>query len=154
MLELERAAAGDFLRLASVDRIRIGTAAGKSDGKDKFLRFLLVRKAVSYTHLTITEAGSAARFTNTYTPSQTGSLTVSKQVVGDGADLQKEFTFTAVINGETEIFVLKHGESKTFSDLPVGTTYTITETDCTAQAYVRYLYYRPRPARLLFPACL
>ena len=84
---------------------------------------------------TITEAGSAARFTNTYTPSQTGSLTVSKQVVGDGADLQKEFTFTAVINGETEIFVLKHGESKTFSDLPVGTTYTITETDCTAQGY-------------------
>ena len=37
--------------------------------------------------------------------------------------------------GETEIFVLKHGESKTFSDLPVGTTYTITETDCTAQGY-------------------
>ena len=84
---------------------------------------------------TITEAGSAARFTNTYTPSQTGSLTVSKEVRGDGADLQKEFTFTAVINGETETFVLKHGESQIFPDLSFGTTYTITETDCTAQGY-------------------
>ena len=84
---------------------------------------------------TITEAGSAARFTNTYTPSQTGSLTVSKEVRGGGADLQNEFIFTAVINGRTETFVLKHGESKTFSDLPVGTTYTITETDCTAEGY-------------------
>ncbi|MFQ9797870.1 MAG: DUF5979 domain-containing protein [Clostridia bacterium] len=75
-------------------------------------------------------------FTNTYTPSQTGSLTVSKgSRRADGADLQKEFTFTAVINGETETFVLKHGESKTFSDLPVGTTYTITETDYTAEGY-------------------
>ncbi len=84
---------------------------------------------------TITEAGGAARFTNTYTPSQTGSLTVSKQVVGDGEDLQKEFTFTAVINGQMETFVLKHGDSKTFPDLPVGTTYTITETDYTVQGY-------------------
>ena len=31
--------------------------------------------------------------------------------------------------------MLKHGDSKTFSDLPVGTTYTITETDCTAEGY-------------------
>ncbi len=56
---------------------------------------------------TITEEGCTALFTNTYAPSQTGSLTVSKEVRGDGADLQKEFTFTAVINGQTETFVLK-----------------------------------------------
>ena len=48
---------------------------------------------------TITEDGCAAVFTNTYARSQTGSLTVSKEVTGTGADLQKEFTFTAVING-------------------------------------------------------
>ena len=88
---------------------------------------------------TITEIGSAAVFTNTYTPSQTGSLTVSKEIVDaspDGsADIAKEFTFTAVIGGKTETFVLKHGESKTFPDLPVGTTYTITETDYTAEGY-------------------
>ena len=84
---------------------------------------------------TITEEGCAALFTNTYIPGQTGSLTVSKEVKGTGADLQKEFAFTAVIDGQTETFALKHGESKTFSNLPVGTQYVITETDYTAEGY-------------------
>ena len=84
---------------------------------------------------TITEDGCAAVFTNTYARSQTGSLTVSKEVTGTGADLQKEFTFTAVINGQTETFVLKHGESKTFFGLPVAATYTVTEADYTAEGY-------------------
>ena len=44
VLEREGAAAGDFLRLASVDGVGIGAAAGKGNGKDKFLRFLLVRE--------------------------------------------------------------------------------------------------------------
>lgn len=39
---------------------------------------------------TITEAGSAAYFVNTYAPLRTGSLTVSKEVRGEGADLQKD----------------------------------------------------------------
>lgn len=34
-----------------------------------------------------------------------------------------------------ETFVLKHGESHTFPDLPVGAEYTVTETDCTAEGY-------------------
>ncbi|MFQ9798487.1 MAG: DUF5979 domain-containing protein [Clostridia bacterium] len=68
----------------------------------------------------ITQAGSTARFTNLYAPGQTetGSLTVSK-VKGEGADLQMEYAFTAVIGGQREAFILKHGESKTFPDLPV-----------------------------------
>lgn len=85
---------------------------------------------------TITEAGSTAHFVNTYAPEKTGSLTVSKEVRGDGADLHKEFTFTAVTGGQTHTFTLKHGESHTFPDLPVGTEYTITETDYTADGYV------------------
>ena len=89
---------------------------------------------------TITETGSAALFTNTYAPGQTGSLTVSKEVVDaspDGsADINKEFTFTAIIGGQTHTFTLKHGESKTFPDLPVGTEYIVTETDYTADGYV------------------
>ena len=85
---------------------------------------------------TITKEGCTALFTNTYTPSQTGSLTVTKEVLGDGADLQKEFTFTAVINGRSEPFVLKPGESKTFPALPVGIEYTITEGDYTAEGYI------------------
>jgi pilin isopeptide linkage protein len=88
---------------------------------------------------TITEIGSTAQFTNTYTPGKTGSLTVSKEIVDaslDGAaDISKEFIFTAVIGGKAETFVLKHGESKTFSDLPMGTEYTVTETDYTAEGY-------------------
>ena len=88
---------------------------------------------------TIIKEGCTALFTNTYAPSQTGSLTVSKEVVDaspDGsADFDKEFTFTAEINGQTETFVLKPGESHTFPDLPVGTKYTITETDDTAEDY-------------------
>ncbi len=84
---------------------------------------------------TITETGSAAYFVNTYSPDPVGSLTVSKEVIGEGADLQKEFIFTAVINGETETFALKHGERQTYSYLPMGTTYIITETDYTAEGY-------------------
>ena len=85
---------------------------------------------------TIIEAGSAAYFVNTYAPEKTGSLTVSKEVTGDGADLHKEFTFTAIIGGQTHTFTLRHGESYTFPDLPVGTEYTITETDYTADGYI------------------
>ncbi len=90
---------------------------------------------------TITETGSAALFTNTYAPGQTGSLTVSKEVVEpqartEDADINKEFTFTAIIGGQTHTFTLKHGESKTFPDLPVGTEYIVTETDYTADGYV------------------
>ena len=84
----------------------------------------------------ITEDGCAAVFKNTYDPNLIGSLTVTKEVAGAGANLQKEFSFTAVINGKTETFVLKHGESKIFPNLPVGTEYTITETDYTTNGYV------------------
>ncbi len=89
-------------------------------------------------HGNISEQGAAAVFVNTYDPDQieTGSLTVSKEVLGDGADLNKEFTFTITLNGKTETFTLKHGESKTFPGLPIGTAYTVTETDYTADGYV------------------
>lgn len=86
----------------------------------------------------ITEEGCTAEFINTYDPSAfpTGSLTVSKQVVGNGADLNKEFTFTAIVGGEEISFTLKHGESYTFPDLPIGTEYTITETEYTQDGYI------------------
>lgn len=86
-----------------------------------------------------TEDGNVVSFVNTYDPSTlppTGSLTVSKEVQGQGADLNKEFTFTAVIGGVTHTFSLKHGESHTFPDLPVGTAYTVTETEYTDEGYI------------------
>ena len=76
-----------------------------------------------------------ADFVNTHDPvkdpEKTGSLTISKEVVGEGADLNKEFTFTAVIDGQEVSFTLKNGETYTFPDLPVGTEYTVTETEYT-----------------------
>ena len=89
----------------------------------------------------ITEEGCVAAFVNTYDSENqpdkpTGSLTVSKEVIGDGADLNKEFTFTAVIDGQEISFTLKHGETHTFPDLPIGTEYTITETEYTQDGYI------------------
>ena len=88
----------------------------------------------------ITEEGCVADFVNTHDPvkdpEKTGSLTISKEVVGEGADLNKEFTFTAVIDGQEVSFTLKNGETYTFPDLPVGTEYTVTETEYTEDGYI------------------
>ena len=86
--------------------------------------------------------------TNTHTPESepepaTGSLKVSKTVVGNDGDTSKEFHFTVTLsdtslsdtygdmtfeNGVAS-FALKHGESKTASGLPAGIRYTVTESD-------------------------
>ncbi len=74
---------------------------------------------------------------------ETGSLTVSKTVSGDGASNTKEFTFTVsladarisgVYGGMTfengvATFTLKDGESKTASNLPAGVDYAVVESD-------------------------
>ncbi len=72
----------------------------------------------------------------------TGDLVVTKTVAGEGADQNKEFSFTVTLsdtsitgtygdmkftNG-TAFFYLKHGESITISRLPAGTTYAVTES--------------------------
>lgn len=72
---------------------------------------------------------------------ETGSLTVSKTVTGEESG-DKEFTFTVTL-GDSSItgqygemifqdgvasFPLKHGESKTATSLPHGTSYTVTES--------------------------
>ena len=90
------------------------------------------------TNSTIPANGTAiVAFTNTY---KTGSLTVSK-TVAEGGNPNVEFTFNVVlsdntingrygdmdfVNGVAEI-TLKHGESKTASELPNGVTYFIGE---------------------------
>ena len=82
----------------------------------------------------VPEQGVTASFTNTYAPEH-GSLAVTKTVTGEGAGLDKEFTFTAVIGDSTETFTLKHGQTKTFGGIPLGTDYTVTEEDYTAGFY-------------------
>ena len=89
-------------------------------------------------------------FTNTYR--QTGSLTITKNTVGDLADKTKDFTFTITFIksgtessgitsytgkieneaiecaiGEVTSFELHDGESIVFKELPVGTRYVVTE---------------------------
>lgn len=109
-----------------------------------------------------TEADGAAKsdsFVNTYSA---GTLAVTKTVTGNMGDRDKEFnvkvTFTApegktvgeaiayMDGGQTltipggwtgtkEVTVtLKHDETVTFTNLPYGVTYTVTEDDYTAEA--------------------
>lgn len=82
--------------------------------------------------------------------SELGSLTVSKTVTGNGGEQQKDFHFTVTLNdksidgsygdmtfedGKAE-FTLKHGQSKSASDLPVGTGYTVVEAEANRNGYV------------------
>lgn len=67
-----------------------------------------------------------------------GSLTVTKAKRDGGPDLTGSYTFTVVFSNVgghdlegrdvTETFTLSQGESKTFTGIPEGTTYTVTET--------------------------
>ena len=60
---------------------------------------------------------------------KTGSLTVTKTVENNkklGPEAE-EYTFSLTIDGQTQSFKLKDGESKTFENLPYGTTYTLLE---------------------------
>ncbi|WP_308780451.1 DUF5979 domain-containing protein [uncultured Clostridium sp.] len=72
-----------------------------------------------------------------------GDLIVSKTVLGDNIDTNKEFTFTVTLSDNTvngtygdmefingvSTFKLKHNESKQAVSLPKGITYTVTESD-------------------------
>lgn len=90
--------------------------------------------------------GTTVKFTNTYTLQKLESITITKVVTGAFGERGKDFTFKVEPkdeNGKTatgvshsnlnngtslESFTLKHGESVTLYEIPVGTTITITET--------------------------
>ena len=86
----------------------------------------------------ITEKLAVAAFTNTRL---TSGLKVTKTVVGDYIDAQKQFTIMVELNDAATngvygdmtftngvaIFELAHAASKTATGLPVGITYTVTE---------------------------
>jgi len=85
----------------------------------------------------ITQSEALASFRNTYTDEteKNGSLIITKNVLGTGADTKKEFNFRAVIGEDKYTFKLKHGEGKIFDNIPSGTPYTVTEDDYTAEGY-------------------
>ncbi len=92
-----------------------------------------------------------AAFTNTKLPISTGSLTISKTVNGEGADLTKKFIFTVTFIGASDAYPytgaatgtissgntisLANGEAITITGLPIGTQYTVTEADYTGAGY-------------------
>ena len=104
------------------------------------------------------QGGATAEFINTYYGS-TGMLTVTKEVTGSLADIDREFSFTVTfrdsagnaddgsypyqINGVdagtsvngTVTFKLKHDDVAVFSDLPEGVTYTVVEDDANTDGY-------------------
>lgn len=83
------------------------------------------------------EVTTAAELTDnanvTITNRELLDLTVEKKVEGVTKETDKAFKFTVVYKtpgsaeSVTEEFTLKDGQSKTFADLPCGTTYTVTE---------------------------
>lgn len=101
-----------------------------------------------------------ANITNSYTA---GGLTVTKKVSGYGGDREQEFAFTVTFtnpddtkafanaikvsgdsgdsveqDGDTYTFKLKHGQSVSFTNVPKGIAYTVTETP--ADEYTTKIY--------------
>jgi|GEM_PF-3278138 len=80
----------------------------------------------------IAATGSTAAYINTCAV-QKGKLLIEKQVTNAGgsdpdtAQLQREFTFHAVIDSTETTFTLKAGQVKLFTGLSLDATYTVTE---------------------------
>ena len=102
-------------------------------------------------HITATTNPGTAplfTFTNQYTP-RPGSLSVTKVVTGEDADLSKSFNFTVTLedasisgtygdmtfNGGVAQFSLTNGQTMTATGLPAHTPYTVTEADYSADFY-------------------
>ena len=101
-------------------------------------------------------ADKVTGLTNTY---GAGSLTVTKNLTGNMADLNKSFEVTVVLTAPTGktvtgpiqygsntiaggwigtkqiVFNLKNGESAQIQGIPDGVTYTVTETDYSGEGY-------------------
>ncbi len=93
-----------------------------------------VATVLQYSGLIIANKEIVCPFLNYCRPeAETGSLTVRKEVTGEGADPNDVFGFEVVFSGEgapeTQTFTLRAGESRTFSDIPVGVSYSVRETD-------------------------
>jgi hypothetical protein len=68
-----------------------------------------------------------------------GTLAVSKEVKGAGADKGAEFTFIVTFEGEgapesPQTITLKHGQTWHSVEIPHGTVYTVTEVDAVGYA--------------------
>ena len=106
-----------------------GTAA---NGAAQISGYDLVVTGEGDVELTVSDKDKTATVTNAYTEIL-GSLTVKKTVTGAPAsEANKTFEFTVTgPNNYSETFTLKNGETKTLSDLKLG-TYIVTENGTAA----------------------
>jgi|GEM_PF-658758 len=109
----------------------------------------------SLEHAGTITAGNTAEALFVNTRMVYGSLTIGKKVAGNGGQLDKAFELTITFDGEGkdgsyayigagvpsgslksgDTIRLKHGEQITFPKLPKGLTYTVVESDYTADGY-------------------
>ena len=89
---------------------------------------------------TIVAGENEVEFTNTFTIlpfGEYGTLRLTKSVVGDNLDVDKEFLFRVTIGTNmSEDVMLKDGESVEFEDIPVGTMYRIVEENYSEENFV------------------
>ena len=89
---------------------------------------------------TIVAGENEVEFTNTFTIlpfGEYGTLRLTKRVVGDNLDVDKEFLFRVTIGTNMpEDVMLKDGESVEFEDIPVGTMYRIVEENYSEENFV------------------
>ena len=82
---------------------------------------------------------SLVSFENEYTPdsggNRSGNLIIGKEVRGEGADLDREFRFVVYLGDERHEFTLRHGETREFENIPVGTPYIVYEYDYSEDGY-------------------
>lgn len=74
----------------------------------------------------ITSEQSVVQSFNYYEIEKMGKIVVTKDAVGEN-DKNKEFSFVAKIGDTTEKFTLKNGEFKSFTGIPLGTKYEVSE---------------------------
>lgn len=87
---------------------------------------------------TITAAGAVASFINNKSSSSggVGNLVVTKKVMGEGAETDRDFRFTVEIGSDRHIVYLKDGESWRSPPYSTGTSYSVTEASYAAEGYV------------------
>jgi hypothetical protein len=83
-----------------------------------------------------------------------GDLVITKQVEGEEGETDRDFHFTVSFSDKTDTFVytksdgskgkiknggeitLKHGEKAVIEDIPVGTEFTVKETEANTEGYI------------------
>ena len=69
-------------------------------------------------------------FTVVFTPAEGTKFDTTVQIANDAASTKREYTATANDDGTyTIVFELGHDDTATFTNIPVGTTYTVSENE-------------------------